>query len=765
MKKKVLTLCLGVLLTLSLTACVEGQHISHNVTPSDSVTETEDESGKEEDPTPHIHTADTTTWRYNETEHWHVCVDDDGERMDVDTHTFDNGVVTAPTCGANGYTTYSCIVCGYSYKTNPTNSTGQHSWSGWIDDEDGTTHHRTCSVCGTIDRESHYTAETLHEDGTHISKCICGAQYEIRENVVSYSTTDETHTQTCSYCGYEGEAEDHVVEKWEYVDTESHQGTCSVCHEEVTANHNFDEGEVTDPTHTEDGYTTYTCECGYSYQDDVVEATDVHIPEEWHDKTTHITYIYCTVGHEILDTISAEENLYISVTSEAVHREKCKICDYEGDTEDHEDIDGDGNCDVCGCILDELIYTVKNREVTIISLGSYMGTEYVFPNYVGSYPVTTLDLDSYNYSASTRPTTISIPASVKTICEDAFDDSSKLTSLTFEEGSQLETIENFTFEGCESLTELVIPNSVKTICTEAFDGCLSLKSLKFEKGSHLETIGYSSFGSCESLTELEIPASVKTIEEIAFEECESLEFLTFEEGSQLEYIGELAFYDCVSLKELTIPSSVKTIDEEAFVECESLEFLTFEENSQLETLKPGCFAICNSLTELVIPSSVKTIDEAAFAECESLESLTFEENSQLEIIGDEAFDYCSSLKYLSIPASVKEIGNWGFGEGAQLDEVYIEGSEDGTSQLTTLGAAFACSSCVGGLTTITLPGSITTITTTGSRTKYCLFTNCGFLTTINYYGTKEQWSTFISAGVLGTSVAPNILTPTTEEAD
>ncbi|MBP3571576.1 MAG: hypothetical protein J6M42_06410 [Clostridia bacterium] len=37
--------------------------------------------------------------------------------------------------------------------------------------------------------------------------------------------------------------------------------------------HTYDEGVVTDPTCTENGYTTYTCACGHSYTDNVVEAT------------------------------------------------------------------------------------------------------------------------------------------------------------------------------------------------------------------------------------------------------------------------------------------------------------------------------------------------------------------------------------------------------------------------------------------------------------------------------------------------------------
>lgn len=63
----------------------------------------------------------SSTWSYNETSHWHVCIDTGYENLksDESSHKFNN-VVTNPTYDSGGYTTHTCTVCGYSYTDNET---------------------------------------------------------------------------------------------------------------------------------------------------------------------------------------------------------------------------------------------------------------------------------------------------------------------------------------------------------------------------------------------------------------------------------------------------------------------------------------------------------------------------------------------------------------------------------------------------------------------------------------------------------------------
>ena len=114
--------------------------------------------------------------------------------------------------------------------------------------------------------------------------------------------------------------------------------------------------------------------------------------------------------------------------------------------------------------------------------------------------------ESYSYGAfSGCPiTSIEIPASVKTIEARAFEGCSSLATVTFEKGSRLKTIggsyddNNYhnsygAFHRCP-ITSIEIPASVETIEAVAFKGCSKLTTITFEKGSQLKTIGggYSS---------------------------------------------------------------------------------------------------------------------------------------------------------------------------------------------------------------------------------------------------------------------------------
>ena len=210
------------------------------------------------------------------------------------------------------------------------------------------------------------------------------------------------------------------------------------------------------------------------------------------------------------------------------------------------------------------------------------------------------------------------------------------------------------------LQAIEIPASVETIGAAAFYGCTALTTVTFEKGSQLKTIEGRSdvvyyeylgaFSDCTSLTSIEIPASVEIIEDGAFQDCTALTTVTFEEGSQLKTIGYSAFSRS-GLQSIEIPASVKTIGRAAFKRCTALTTVTFEKGSQLKTIEggrstasynySGVFSDCTSLTSIEIPASVKTIEVAAFQGCTALTTVTFEKGSQLKTIGGESFSFDS----------------------------------------------------------------------------------------------------------------------------
>ena len=201
------------------------------------------------------------------------------------------------------------------------------------------------------------------------------------------------------------------------------------------------------------------------------------------------------------------------------------------------------------------------------------------------------------FSYCTALTSIEIPASVETIEAAAFKGCSSLATVTFENGSQLKTIgggsySSGAFSDCTALTSIEIPASVETIEATAFKRCSKLTTVTFEKGSQLKTIGggYSSsyyhgaFSDCSSLTSIEIPASVETIEAAAFSDCSQLATVTFEKGSQLKTIGGggSSYYGAFGqLKNLM------TVDMSACTQVKTIGESAFDGDSELRLFKIG----------------------------------------------------------------------------------------------------------------------------------------------------------------------------------
>ena len=138
-------------------------------------------------------------------------------------HSYET-VVTEPTCQEKGYTTYTCTLCGYSYKAEVT-ELGDHTYSEEV------------------------TAPTCTEQGYTTYTCtLCGYSYRGEPTeAAGHSYTAVITEPTCTEGGYT-------------------TFTCSVCADSYVGDeteekdHQWDTGRVTgEPTQTEEGTMTYTC--------------------------------------------------------------------------------------------------------------------------------------------------------------------------------------------------------------------------------------------------------------------------------------------------------------------------------------------------------------------------------------------------------------------------------------------------------------------------------------------------------------------------
>lgn len=216
--------------------------------------------------------------------------DDESGQMEVTVesgHEFVRATYL-PTCTQNGYTLYSCTVCGMSYTTNEVPATGHDYQSVNIDancTEDGYTRH-TCTTCGhsykdnIVAASGHVWQAATCSTAKTCSVCGCvegnplGHIYE--SVVIAPECLKDGYTaHICSGCGHRY-YDNYVTatgHNWQAANCQEPQ-TCSECGATSgrPADHDY-QIQVTAPGCHTQGYTTHTCRiCGDSYVDAYVSA-------------------------------------------------------------------------------------------------------------------------------------------------------------------------------------------------------------------------------------------------------------------------------------------------------------------------------------------------------------------------------------------------------------------------------------------------------------------------------------------------------------
>ena len=230
--------------------------------------------------------------------------------------------------------------------------------------------------------------------------------------------------------------------------------------------------------------------------------------------------------------------------------------------------------------------------------------------------------DSYNL------TSITIPNSVTNIESSAFYNCSGLTSvhitdleawckISFRDNlsNPLYYAHHLYMNGSE-ITNLTIPNSVTSIGQYAFERCSGLTSITIPNS--VTSIGHNAFEGCSGLTSITIPNSVTSIGLEAFERCSGLTSITI--PNSVTSIGHNAFEGCSGLTSITIPNSVTSIENSSFKGCSGLTSITIP--GSVTSIGSSAFSGCSSLTSITIPGSVTSIGDYAFAKCPELTDVT-----------------------------------------------------------------------------------------------------------------------------------------------
>lgn len=361
-------------------------------------------------------------------------------------------------------------------------------------------------------------------------------------------------------------------------------------------------------------------------------------------------------------------------------------------------------------------YTISYDKVTLTDASGY-GSSITIPSQLGGKDVVVIDEDFLNGKSDIdNVKSITIPATVTLIKDDAFDDGLTSTNeletivflgadgagaLTivdddsFKEATKVTLDRNLSsesgtglFAGAETVT---IGSHVTKLISNGFDGATSLTSLDLSGATSLVTIDDKAFLH-NSLMEVTIPGTVTYIGDDAFDvsstsnNIKEVVFLPVPEGQEnkpLKIVDKANFKSATDIDlartidsasgttgagsslfaaavNVHIEAGCTTIPSICFNENDNLTNLDFTNASGLASIAEKAFYGCDGLTKLTFPASLTTIGGNAFYSCDGLLDVNMGNCTKMTAIADNTFDECTKINHLILPPNVVTIGKKAF---------------------------------------------------------------------------------------------------------
>ena len=305
-----------------------------------------------------------------------------------------------------------------------------------------------------------------------------------------------------------------------------------------------------------------------------------------------------------------------------------------------------------------------------------------------------------------KMTSITIPNSVTTIDDFAFDDCSQLDSVTL--GNSVARLGNSIFYGCNQLKNLTCLSVAPPEFDKYYYGLFDDQGLYSRVTLHVlerSVPAYQSASSWKNFTQIlgdvtdYIPRdgygfdfvvdgiyyNVKDGEvEVTNDGHISWDYENSYSGDvvipeQVTYegttypvtaIGKKAFYACTNLNHVTIPNSIITIGEEAFYWCTGLTSVTIP--NSVTSIGDKAFDACAKLENVVIGDGVTSLGSMSFGNCHALKNVVF--GNSVTTIGSGAFVGCNALSSITVPNTVTTIGGSAFAHCSSLVSAVIGSS-------------------------------------------------------------------------------------------
>lgn len=295
--------------------------------------------------------------------------------------------------------------------------------------------------------------------------------------------------------------------------------------------------------------------------------------------------------------------------------------------------------------------------------------------------------DGYRTSISS----VTIPASVVAIADNAF-------------------------RNCTSLSSLVIPSNVQTIGNYAFDGCSALNTVILPDGVSLGTYV---FNNCRTLRNVELPASMTTIPEGLFYGCNDLASVDIPSG--VTSVGSFAFYGCRNIYTLTVPASVTTIGAQSFASMNGLRFVNLA--AGIETVGSNAF---ENSTHIVLTNFEGSLSDWLAISFENENSQPVSRSRNLAINGE-------LLSELNVPAGITEIKPYAFYGDTLISEITLP------ADVATIGdKAFYHLKGLERITLHSLPANVSANAFEGVSADVVVAVPCG----MDVQARNQQWGGF-----------------------
>lgn len=258
---------------------------------------------------------------------------------------------------------------------------------------------------------------------------------------------------------------------------------------------------------------------------------------------------------------------------------------------------------------------------------------------------------------------VDFPASAtKWYTTQAFEGCAKLKSVTFPENSQLAYVYDGSytvsgskvtctgaFNGCVALKSFTFPASVKTVSASGMFYNSGVTTVTFADNRNVETIDPTKASTWLRVSGTYLFAGAQELRTVSF-------------PKYIDYLGTTSadnymFYNCQALKNVLFPDDcvINTVGNRFMAYC-PIESVKLPDT--LKTLGTYAFQGCEGLKHFTVPASVTKVPEGCFNRCTSLEGVDFPEG--LTSIGAYVFSYCSALKSMVIPEGVTEMGTYPF---------------------------------------------------------------------------------------------------------